>query len=274
MPSHSPAIRPHSLLSFLLFALLGHYQYPSSNSNNFGPSNSAMALPTSMLNWNTLANNFYPFGQLFRRNNNNNSPIREEPTNSAAMIALVVVKSGPKRNEKTSSEIGQPSLLSTVEEKMPSEIAASLPHSPNRMAAKLPNQQQKFGTLKLCPPGKNQKYIIRIFFFFAGGRSFFEAFELACPMKKRRKRHVMFGGLANRIRAEPLPRYNRRGGGGDLEEENEDSIQNGEGHHLKEEETKSREYRPANISEIMRICCVSGCEFADFFPHCGPFSMW
>ena len=86
---------------------------------------------------------------------------------------------------------------------------------------------------------------------------------------------MMFGGLANRIRAEPMPRYNRRGGGGDLEEEEnvEDRIQNEEGHHLKEE-GKEREYRPANISEIMRICCVSGCEFADFFPHCGPFSMW
>ncbi|KAH7731188.1 CBN-INS-17 protein [Aphelenchoides avenae] len=33
-------------------------------------------------------------------------------------------------------------------------------------------QPEKFGALKLCPPG---------------GRSFFEAFELACPMKRKKR---------------------------------------------------------------------------------------
>uniref|UniRef100_A0A914YPD2 Insulin-like domain-containing protein n=1 Tax=Panagrolaimus superbus TaxID=310955 RepID=A0A914YPD2_9BILA len=77
-----------------------------------------------------------------------------------------------------------------------------------------PEPQQKFGTLKLCPPG---------------GRSFFEAFQLACPM--RRKRSTLF-------------------------------------------EIKDKHYRPATIDEIMKICCHRGCEFTDFFPHCGPFAAW
>uniref|UniRef100_A0AC35GR70 Insulin-like domain-containing protein n=1 Tax=Panagrolaimus sp. PS1159 TaxID=55785 RepID=A0AC35GR70_9BILA len=77
-----------------------------------------------------------------------------------------------------------------------------------------PEPEQKFGTLKLCPPG---------------GRSFFEAFQLACPM--RRKRSPLF-------------------------------------------EIKDKHYRPATIDEIMKICCHRGCEFTDFFPHCGPFAAW
>uniref|UniRef100_A0A7E4UMT6 IlGF domain-containing protein n=1 Tax=Panagrellus redivivus TaxID=6233 RepID=A0A7E4UMT6_PANRE len=75
----------------------------------------------------------------------------------------------------------------------------------------------KFGTLKLCPPG---------------GRSFFEAFQLACPMRRKRS---------------PLASYSS-------------SMIAG------------KEYRPATIDEIMKICCAKGCEFTDFFPHCGPFS--
>jgi len=37
---------------------------------------------------------------------------------------------------------------------------------------------------------------------------------------------------------------------------------------------KDQKYRPATIDEIMKICCVRGCEFTDFFPHCGPFGAW
>ncbi|KHN78395.1 hypothetical protein Tcan_05126 [Toxocara canis] len=76
----------------------------------------------------------------------------------------------------------------------------------------------KFGTLKLCPPG---------------GRSFFEAFQLACPM--RRKRDI---SLEKR---KPRP---------------------------------ARRFRPATIDEMMKICCIRGCEFSDFFPYCGPFGGW
>ncbi|KAI1701544.1 insulin-like peptide 17 [Ditylenchus destructor] len=76
-------------------------------------------------------------------------------------------------------------------------------------------EEPRFGTLKLCPPG---------------GRSFFEAFQLACPMR-RKKRSV-----------------------------------------LRTEVTD--QYRPATINEIMHICCRKGCEFTDFFPHCGPFADW
>jgi hypothetical protein len=93
-----------------------------------------------------------------------------------------------------------------------------------------------------------------------GGRSFFEAFELACPMKRRKKRHVMFG--PPRIR-----KYEK------WDDEMEER-QRHESEKQRQVEDNGEAYRPANISEIMRICCVSGCEFSDFFPHCGPFSMW
>uniref|UniRef100_A0A1I7RZ27 IlGF domain-containing protein n=1 Tax=Bursaphelenchus xylophilus TaxID=6326 RepID=A0A1I7RZ27_BURXY len=75
----------------------------------------------------------------------------------------------------------------------------------------------KFGKLKLCPPG---------------GRSFLEAFQLACPM--RRKRSVDKSTV-------PLSE-------------------------------KDPNYRPATIDEFMHICCKNGCELTDFFPHCAPFS--
>uniref|UniRef100_A0AC34RN12 Insulin-like domain-containing protein n=1 Tax=Panagrolaimus sp. JU765 TaxID=591449 RepID=A0AC34RN12_9BILA len=83
----------------------------------------------------------------------------------------------------------------------------------------------KFGTLKLCPPG---------------GRSFFEAFQLACPMRKKRSM---------------TPDY-------DYENSPFTSRQ------------PDPHYRPATIDEIMKICCIRGCEFTDFFPHCGPFNAW
>uniref|UniRef100_A0A915BTZ3 Insulin-like domain-containing protein n=1 Tax=Parascaris univalens TaxID=6257 RepID=A0A915BTZ3_PARUN len=99
-------------------------------------------------------------------------------------------------------------------------IIAQLTHmtSTNESATNFLLKKPKFGALKLCPPG---------------GRSFFEAFQLACPM--RRKRDI---SLNKRI-----PRLQRK-------------------------------YRPATLSEIMKICCLRGCEFSDFFPHCGPFSEW
>ncbi|MFH4975554.1 hypothetical protein AB6A40_002263 [Gnathostoma spinigerum] len=83
------------------------------------------------------------------------------------------------------------------------------------------SSKPKFGTLKLCPPG---------------GRSFFEAFQLACPM--RRKRSVF-----DRLRR------------------NEDTFGDGE-------------YRPATVNEIMKICCIRGCEVSDLFSLCAPFSVW
>jgi hypothetical protein len=71
-----------------------------------------------------------------------------------------------------------------------------------------------------------------------GGRSFFEAFQMACPMRKRRKRStVMFDELLSAIDAE----------------------------HMKEA------YRPAKPDELMQICCHKGCDLTDFFPYCGPF---
>ncbi|KAI6176556.1 hypothetical protein M3Y97_00810800 [Aphelenchoides bicaudatus] len=80
------------------------------------------------------------------------------------------------------------------------------------------------GKLKLCPPG---------------GRSFFEALQIACPMRKRRKRSVTF-------------------------EEMWQAIDSDTNH-------SPDDYRPASPEEIMGICCYSGCELVDFFPYCGPF---
>ena len=195
-----------------------------------GPSSVAMALPVSMLN---SLSNFYPLSALLRG--------REEPPR----LALVVVK-GAGREASSDSR-----MLTPVQ---PVELAASSRREPllSNIAAissqtVRPTKPQKFGTLKLCPPG---------------GRSFFEAFELACPMRKRRKRHVMLG---SRISVEP-PRMRKF----HLSSESQQQPEEPQPRPSAEEET----YRPANISEIMRICCVSGCEFADFFAHCGPFSMW
>ncbi|KAI6225301.1 hypothetical protein M3Y99_01351200 [Aphelenchoides fujianensis] len=88
---------------------------------------------------------------------------------------------------------------------------------------KLPEQAApgpKFGKLKLCPPG---------------GRSFLEAFQLACPM--RRKRSAESSPQPNAIEQDPF-------------------------------------YRPANILEVTQICCSTGCELIDLFPYCGPFGLW
>uniref|UniRef100_A0A914I848 Insulin-like domain-containing protein n=1 Tax=Globodera rostochiensis TaxID=31243 RepID=A0A914I848_GLORO len=109
-----------------------------------------------------------------------------------------------------------------------------------------------FGRLKLCPPG---------------GRSFFEAFELACPMKRRRrKRHTMFGfGRAPTMAfgKEMAARYGNIGGSAGEADKGDGAVQQ-----------NWNVYRPANITEIMQICCSKGCEFADLLPHCGPFSLW
>ncbi|KAE9548922.1 hypothetical protein FO519_007867 [Halicephalobus sp. NKZ332] len=87
---------------------------------------------------------------------------------------------------------------------------------------------QKFGTLKLCPPG---------------GRSFFEAFQLACPMRRKRSAPSQYEYDDSDF---PFPNA----------------------------KSQNEQYRPATIDEIMKICCVRGCEFTDFFPHCGPFGAW
>nr|CAD2181808.1 unnamed protein product [Meloidogyne enterolobii] len=115
--------------------------------------------------------------------------------------------------------------------------------------------ETKLGALKLCPPG---------------GRSFFEAFELACPMRKRKKRHTIFG-ISTRFEKPKNNLKIKEDYFDDLEEEEEDPQQQQEN---SQENQNKLKYRPANISEIMRICCVNGCEFTDFFPHCGPFSTW
>nr|CAD2172917.1 unnamed protein product [Meloidogyne enterolobii] len=113
--------------------------------------------------------------------------------------------------------------------------------------------ETKLGALKLCPPG---------------GRSFFEAFELACPMRKRKKRHTIFG-ISTRFE-KPKNNLKIKEDYYDDSEEEEDPQQD----ENSQENQNKLKYRPANISEIMRICCVNGCEFTDFFPHCGPFSTW
>ncbi|KAL3083787.1 hypothetical protein niasHT_036780 [Heterodera trifolii] len=110
-----------------------------------------------------------------------------------------------------------------------------------------------FGRLKLCPPG---------------GRSFFEAFELACPMKKRRrKRHAMFG--FGRAHAVAFGRGATMAQGG--ADEKAQGIAGGDVNAIRQ---RRKMYRPANTTELMQICCTRGCEFADLLPHCGPFSMW
>ncbi|KAI3415940.1 hypothetical protein GPALN_005502 [Globodera pallida] len=109
-----------------------------------------------------------------------------------------------------------------------------------------------FGRLKLCPPG---------------GRSFFEAFELACPMKRRRrKRHPMLGfGRAPTMAFGKgvAAKYGNVGGSAGEADKGDGAVQQ-----------NWNIYRPANITEIMQICCSNGCEFADLLPHCGPFSLW
>ena len=88
-------------------------------------------------------------------------------------------------------------------------------------------------------------------------------------MKKRKKRHVMFG-LGSRVRAEPPRMRKYHPDSEELREPEKPEEQRQQ----RPADGGEEAYRPANISEIMRICCVSGCEFSDFFPHCGPFSMW
>lgn len=65
-----------------------------------------------------------------------------------------------------------------------------------------------------------------------GGRAFFEALQMACPMRKRRKRAIMFTELWSAI----------------------------------DSDSNKLDYRPANPDELMQICCVRGCELMDFFP--------
>lgn len=83
-------------------------------------------------------------------------------------------------------------------------------------------------------------------------------------MRKRKKRHTIFG-ISTRFEK---PKNNIK-----IKEDYFDDIEEEDKENSQEDQNKLK-YRPANISEIMRICCVNGCEFTDFFPHCGPFSTW
>jgi hypothetical protein len=113
-----------------------------------GPSSVAMALPVSMLN---SLSNFYPLSALLRG--------REEPPR----LALVVVK-GAGREASSESR-----MLTPVQ---PVELAASSRREPllSNIAAissqtVRPTKPQKFGTLKLCPPGKSKRESKLLFFF-------------------------------------------------------------------------------------------------------------
>jgi hypothetical protein len=100
---------------------------------------------------------------------------------------------------------------------------------------------QKFGSLRLCP---------------AGGRPFQMAWNLACDMKKRKRREVekvVFGSdhAETRTNATPIQQ---------IQEETEF--------------VKRDQYRPATLSDIMQICCEVGCEIRDLLAYCDPFGSW
>lgn len=226
----------HFLLLLILLAFICQQQpvplLPFTSSNNGPQSSFTMALPVSMMK---SLYSFYPLNTLFRTSSQHQ---RRRPSLSIAVMPTIIenkVKNpdryGMKQQQKQRQQQQQHQQLTVTRQDELLEEAQPARFRPH-----------KYGTLKLCPPG---------------GRSFFEAFELACPMRKRRKRHVMLG-FGKRITDDNgLPRSAEM-------EHHARNVQNDEAYR----------YRPANISEIMRICCASGCEFSDFFPHCGPFSMW
>ncbi|CAK5021386.1 unnamed protein product [Meloidogyne enterolobii] len=193
---------------------------------SFLSSNYAQALPVSMMNVFSYNN---PLSALFRNTefNSRNKPL---------------FSSSPTSESSSRTELR--------------EQQHQLPAFDNReiQQTKHPIEKQKtetkLGALKLCPPG---------------GRSFFEAFELACPMRKRKKRHTIFG-ISTRFEK---PKNNLK-----IKEDYFDDLEEEDLQENQQEDQNKLKYRPANISEIMRICCVNGCEFTDFFPHCGPFSTW
>lgn len=81
-------------------------------------------------------------------------------------------------------------------------------------------------------------------------------------MRRRKKRHTIFG-ISTQIQPKMFEKTTTNNNKLDYFDDENEEYQN-----------DKIKYRPANISEIMRICCVNGCEFSDFFPHCGPFSTW
>ncbi|KAL7075199.1 hypothetical protein ACQ4LE_005993 [Meloidogyne hapla] len=208
---------PPLLLTTLLTLL-----QPQASFLNF---NSAQALPVSMMN----VFSYNPLIALFRNTdlNSRTKPFFSPPTSEffprTQFQQIENLKTIEKQQEQQqSSEFNNREIL---ENKHPIE--------------KQQKSETKLGALKLCPPG---------------GRSFFEAFELACPMRKRKKRHTIIG-ISTQFQPKKITNM-------DYYDEDEEKQEN------------KLKYRPANISEIMRICCVNGCEFSDFFPHCGPFSTW
>uniref|UniRef100_A0A914MRD0 Candidate secreted effector n=1 Tax=Meloidogyne incognita TaxID=6306 RepID=A0A914MRD0_MELIC len=191
---------------------------------SFLSSNYAQALPVSMMNVFSYNN---PLSALFRNTefNSRNKPLFSSSESFSRTELREQQHQLPAFNNR---EIQQTRVKHPIEKQ---------------------KTETKLGALKLCPPG---------------GRSFFEAFELACPMRKRKKRHTIFG-ISTRFEK---PKNNIK-----IKEDYFDDIEEEDKENSQEDQNKLK-YRPANISEIMRICCVNGCEFTDFFPHCGPFSTW
>uniref|UniRef100_A0A914VL55 Insulin-like domain-containing protein n=1 Tax=Plectus sambesii TaxID=2011161 RepID=A0A914VL55_9BILA len=111
--------------------------------------------------------------------------------------------------------------------------------------------QKNFGSLKLCP---------------AGGASFVEAWSMACTMRRKKRNVELEEGQDTRISDQF--RFNSNHAGRPM------SLKQNDGRHALVKRSPQQKYRPATLTEIMRICCVHGCELVDLWAYCDPFGPW